>query len=125
MICSIIIDRSTICFDHLVTPLQHTADQSLYATLIQVVPGPLQKNALEFLQRGFALHLLVGFRLDVIPEVLDGVAVGGSCRPFHMLNLISPQKLIGDSSTIRSCIVMHKQTNSSSSCQSISGGKLH
>ena len=36
-----IIDRSTICFDHLATPLQHTVDQSLYATLIQVGPGPL------------------------------------------------------------------------------------
>ena len=41
-------NRSTICFDHLATPLQHARDQSLYATLIQVGPGPLQ-NALEFL----------------------------------------------------------------------------
>ena len=49
MKCSII-DRSTTCFDHLATPLQHTVDQSLYATLIKVGPGPLQ-NALEFLQR--------------------------------------------------------------------------
>ena len=106
MKCSII-DRSTICFDHLATPLQHTVDQSLYATLIQVGPGPLQ-NALEFLQRGIVLHLLVGFPLDVIPEVLDGVAVGGSCRPLHTLNAISLQKLIGDSSTMRSCIVVHK-----------------
>ena len=79
MKCSVI-DRSTICFDHLATPLQHPVDQSLYnATLIQVGPGPLQ-NALEFLQRGFVLHLLVGFLLDVIPEVLDGVTVGGPCK---------------------------------------------
>ena len=62
MKCSII-DRFTICFDHLATPLQHTIDQSFYATLIQVGPGPLQ-NALEFLQRGI---VLVGFPLDVIP----------------------------------------------------------
>ena len=72
-------NRSIICFDQLATPLQHTVDQSLYATLIQVGPGRLQ-NALEFLQRGIVLHLLVGFPLDVIPEVLDGVAVGGSCK---------------------------------------------
>ena len=52
-----IIDRSTICFDNLATPLQHTVDK-----------------------RGIVLHLLVGFPLDVIPEVLDGVAVGGSCK---------------------------------------------
>ena len=102
MKCSMI-ERSTICFDHLATPLQHTVDQSLYATLIQVGPGPLQ-NALEFLQRGIVLHLLVGFPLDVIPEVLEGVAVGGSCRSFHTLNA----ELIGDSSTMRSCIVVHK-----------------
>ena len=74
-----IIDRSTICFDHLATPLQHTVDQSLYATLIQVGPGPLQ-TALEFLQRGIVLHLLVGFPFDAIPEVLEGDAVGGSCK---------------------------------------------
>ena len=67
--CSII-DRSTICFDHLAALI--CFDQSLYATLIQVGPGPLQ-NALEFLQRGIVLHLLVDFPLDVIPEVLDGV----------------------------------------------------
>ena len=106
MKCSII-ERSTICFDHLATPLQHTVDQSVYATVIQVGPGPLQ-NVLEFLQRGIVLHLLVGFPLDVILEVLEGVAVGGSCRPFHTLNAISLQKLIGDSSTMRSCIVVHK-----------------
>ena len=115
MKCSII-DRPTICFDHLATPLhQHTLDQSLYATLIQVGPGPLQ-NALEFLYRGIVLHLLVGFPLDVIPEVLDGVAVGGSCRPFHTLNAIFLQKLIGDSSTVRSCIVVHKDKLVSDGC---------
>ena len=91
MKCSII-NRSTICFDHLATPLQHTVDQRLYATLIQVGPGPLQ-NALEFLQRSIVLHLLVGFPLDVIPEVLDGVADGGSCRPFHTLNAISSRSI--------------------------------
>ena len=94
MKCSII-DRSSICFDHLATPLQHTVDQSLYARLIQVRPGPLQK-CWNSSQRGIVLHLLVGFRLDVIPEVLDGVAVEGSCRPFHTLNAIFLQKLIGD-----------------------------
>ena len=91
MKCSII-DRSTICFDHLATPLQHTVDQSLYATLIQVGPGPLQ-NALAFLERGIVLYLLAGFPLDVIPEVFDGDAVGGSCRPFHTLNAISSRSI--------------------------------
>ena len=38
-----ITDRSSICFDHLATPLQHTVDQSLYAKLIQVGPSPLCK----------------------------------------------------------------------------------
>ena len=42
MKCSII-ERSTICFDHLTTPLQHSVDQSLYATLIQV--GPCRPSA--------------------------------------------------------------------------------
>ena len=77
--------------------------------------GHLQ-NALGFLQRGIVLHLLVGFPLDVIPEVLDGVAFGRSCRPFHMLNAIFLQKLIGDSSTMRSCIVVHKDKLVSDGC---------
>ena len=61
MKCSII-NRFTICFDHLATPLQHTVDQSMYATLIQVGPGPLQ-NALEFLQEVSSFTFLLAFRL--------------------------------------------------------------
>ena len=79
MKCSII-DRSTVCFDYLFSIYFILLIKvCVYATLIQVGPGPLQ-NALEFLQRGIVLHLLVGFLLDIIPEVLDGVAVGGSCK---------------------------------------------
>ena len=107
MKCSII-ERSTISFDHLATPLQHTVDQSLYATLIQVGPGPLQ-NALEFLQRGIILHLLVGFPLDVISQrFLKGLQSGDLAGHSIRSMPFSSKKLIGDSSTMRSCIVVHK-----------------
>ena len=79
----------------------------------QVGPGPLQ-NALEFLQRGIVLHPLVGISAWMLSQRFSMVLqYGGSCRPFHMLNAIFLQKLIGDSSTMRSCIVVHIQTNSS------------
>ena len=63
MKCSII-DRSTICFDHLATPLQHTVDQSLYATFDPFWPRPSAKCS-GIPPKSIVLHLLVGFPLDL------------------------------------------------------------
>ena len=86
MKCSII-DRSSICFNHLATPLQYTVDQSLYATLIQVGPRPSAKCA-GIPPKRYRPSPSCWLSAWCYPRGSRWVAVGGSCRPFHKLNAI-------------------------------------
>ena len=79
MKCSII-DRSTICFDHLATPLQHTVGQSLYATLIQVGPGPLCKMRWNSSKEVSSFTFLLAFCLMLSQRFSMGLQSGNLAR---------------------------------------------
>ena len=74
MKCSII-DRSTICFDHLATPLQHTVDLSLYATLIQVGQA-LCKMRWNSSKEVSSFTILLAFRLMLSQRFSMGLQSG-------------------------------------------------
>ena len=107
MKCSII-DRSTIWFHHLATLFSILLIKVCMWRWSRLAQALCKMRWNSSIDLGIVLHLLVGFPLDVIPEVLDGVAVKRYCRLFHTLNAIFLQQLIGESSTMRSCIVVHK-----------------